>query len=634
MSDLSVSSVNTSELSTAIIVPGSTEHIKLIEDSLRILIEPGSVVELRVPNFQKAEDYTTTVAGFYDYENLDLLAATASLLSGHAPGIYYTINPVTPGQLAVCANNYKMAVSKGGLTTDEQITHRHILPLDIDPARRDGTITLNNKISTTNEEKARAYTVAREIVSNLTELGWPLPIIADSGNGYYVLYRINLPTNDDHLVENCIRALAQQHSTALVSIDERCFNPSRVMKIPYTLASKGTSTAERPHRLSRIIDAPPHWDIVPTSLLQALAVSCKGPQHPAPPVTTRAGTLANAEDSYDLDTTVARARAYIAKMDPSKDGQNGHARLYKVAMVLMNDFALPRDQAMVLFKEYNARPDCDPESEAQLEHKLDSADKAILIQGGPTGSKVHSQFHPATNQNPADPTYIARVLLENSLCDQSGVPVVAHFNNDFWVYVGPEYDGPVWRRSPEWPHGCLLALLNEYEDQRYSQAVAAWAGEGRVPKRMNTSIKLSQVRVQLRSLLGLDEYKMPGRPFWISSHPGDPNPDTIIALRNGLLDVSDPVHPQLIPHSPRYFTPCILPFDYDPAARPSLWLRAPLAYQWANDPDSIVLLQDWFGYCVCPDTRYQKMLVLHGRWRWQGSNYTRAADAVGHEQLR
>ena len=54
-----------------------------------LLVEPGAVVELRVPNTRKG-----TVSGYFtDYAKL---AAEAAAWSGQAPGVAITVNPVAP----------------------------------------------------------------------------------------------------------------------------------------------------------------------------------------------------------------------------------------------------------------------------------------------------------------------------------------------------------------------------------------------------------------------------------------------------------------------------------------------------------------------------------------------------------
>jgi putative DNA primase/helicase len=60
------------------------------------------------------------------------------------------------------------------------------------------------------------------------------------------------------------------------------------------------------------------------------------------------------------------------------------------------------------------------------------------------------------------------------------------------------------------------------------------------------------------------------------------------------------------------FTTNALDFDYDSnAPTPVRWLSF-LQGLWPEDPPSIDLLQEWFGYCLTLDTRQQKMLLIVG----------------------
>ena len=72
---------------------------------------------------------------------------------------------------------------------------------------------------------------------------------------------------------------------------------------------------------------------------------------------------------------VARARAYVAKMDPAIAGSEGHRALWAVARKLIQDFGLSDADARSIVDEYNAR--CEPPwSEREIEHKLAQARKA------------------------------------------------------------------------------------------------------------------------------------------------------------------------------------------------------------------------------------------------------------------
>lgn len=80
-------------------------------------------------------------------------------------------------------------------------------------------------------------------------------------------------------------------------------------------------------------------------------------------------------DFRSEDAVVERAAKYVEKMPSAVSGENGHARTYHVACVLVKGFELGNDQAMSILKEFNAR--CDPPwSDHELQHKLDDAQRA------------------------------------------------------------------------------------------------------------------------------------------------------------------------------------------------------------------------------------------------------------------
>lgn len=80
-------------------------------------------------------------------------------------------------------------------------------------------------------------------------------------------------------------------------------------------------------------------------------------------------------DFRSEDAVVERAAKYVEKMPSAVSGENGSAKTYHVACVLVKGFELSSDQAMSILKEFNAR--CDPPwSDYELQHKMDDAQKA------------------------------------------------------------------------------------------------------------------------------------------------------------------------------------------------------------------------------------------------------------------
>ena len=115
--------------------------------------------------------------------------------------------------------------------------------------------------------------MAALIAEALAGQGWPEPVFADSGNGAHLLYRLDLPNNAEttDLLKRCLKALSARYSTDDVAVDETTFNASRIFKAYGTTSRKGDDTAERPHRSSRILEAPGDPAVVPHELLEGLA---------------------------------------------------------------------------------------------------------------------------------------------------------------------------------------------------------------------------------------------------------------------------------------------------------------------------------------------------------------------------
>lgn len=230
--------------------------------TLNVLIPTLEAVELRALGVTKSKYVQNKVfAGYFD--DPEKMAACAAELDPFAKGIYVTLNPVNPRLLARSYNEVKKGLTP--TTQDGDIIRRRFLLVDADARRPSG-------ISATDEEHDAALALIHEIRDVLTQKGWPQPIVADSGNGGHLLYRIDLPAQDGGLVEQCLEALAFLFNDQAVSVDRSVHNPSRITKLYGTVARKGSHVPHlgMPHRVSRILHAPEALEVVPASLLHAL----------------------------------------------------------------------------------------------------------------------------------------------------------------------------------------------------------------------------------------------------------------------------------------------------------------------------------------------------------------------------
>jgi hypothetical protein len=111
-------------------------------------------------------------------------------------------------------------------------------------------------VSATEEEHELALERARQIRDSLNAEGWPKPILADSGNGGHLLYKVDIPTDDGGVIPKCLEALALRFDDDRVKVDQSVFNPARIWKLYGTLSRKGDSVPDRPHRLAQILETP------------------------------------------------------------------------------------------------------------------------------------------------------------------------------------------------------------------------------------------------------------------------------------------------------------------------------------------------------------------------------------------
>jgi P4 family phage/plasmid primase-like protien len=91
---------------------------------------------------------------------------------------------------------------------------------------------------------------------------------------------------------------------------------------------------------------------------------------------------------------------------------------------------------------------------------------------------------------------------------------------------------------------------------------------------------------------------------------GKLNADQTLAMKNGLLDRS--IKPYILQdHTFQYYTLNYMDYDYLPAAFSEKWGRF-LIDITDNDPDMMLLLQQWAGYLLMNTTKYQKFLLCVG----------------------
>jgi hypothetical protein len=238
---------------------GKGADLREIQRAIAVLHEPGQVVEVRVPG------KFGVISGYYDDHGKLAKAVQQLSDSGKHEAVYYTLNCCDGALLTRRAKNqHHYDVKK--TTSDAEIARRRWLLIDLDPKRLKG-------VSATAEEKLAAKELALKVARTLCKEGWPSPVIALSGNGYHLLYRVDEPNDAEttELFKKCLEAIAAKFPSDAVDVDKQVFNAARITKAYGSLAAKGVNTAERPHRFSQILFVPKSVRLVARSELMKLA---------------------------------------------------------------------------------------------------------------------------------------------------------------------------------------------------------------------------------------------------------------------------------------------------------------------------------------------------------------------------
>ena len=279
-----------------------------ITHALHLWFQAGDVFEVRVLDAVSADYRREHIeSGYFDYEHISAVPeALKRLLSFR--GVYVTVNPVNPDLLARAVNRLRPA-GRNPTTADTDIVRRRWLLIDCDPRRASG-------VSSSNAEHESALAKAREIRDGLSSLGWPDPIMTDSGNGAQLMYRIDLPADDGELVRRVIGEIAKA-SSEQVAIDTSVHNPARIWRLPGTMNCKGDSIPERPHRMARILEEP--QDIVSVSREQMqdiVSYQNKNPQTDVPDDEWK-----HTIPAFDLDSWIAQYCPELGSPQPWKGGR-------------------------------------------------------------------------------------------------------------------------------------------------------------------------------------------------------------------------------------------------------------------------------------------------------------------------
>ena len=156
-----------------------------IKRTLATLCQPEQVIELRILG--------SGSTGTNYYTDFDALTRDVLNLEHNNPdgrNYYITFNELDP---RVRFRRDKIAWGKQAqpTTCGEDVVKRRWLPIDIDPDVPKG-------LSATDKEKETARKATFNVRDFLRMHGFPDPVIGDSGNGYWLFYCVDLPSDSEN----------------------------------------------------------------------------------------------------------------------------------------------------------------------------------------------------------------------------------------------------------------------------------------------------------------------------------------------------------------------------------------------------------------------------------------------------
>ena len=285
---------------------GDIVNTEDVRKAIAILQEPDSVFEVRIIGTAKKD----IMSGYF--RDTDTLLKDLDNIDLRQKNVYITLGKVKDECFARAQSEHFLKSPQ--TTSDTEIERFRWLFVDLDPVRPTG-------ISSSDEELAEAEKMSVAVHTYMRNLGFSTPVSAMSGNGYHLLYRINVENDEAGraLVEKCLKVLAALFNTKQVKIDTTNANPSRICKLHGTKAQKGRDTKTRPHRMSRILSAPDDIKINRIDALKKLAAELPDNQ----PKEYRRGSAPTSQEFDVVDFMQRHGMTY-------EEDSNDRAKIYRL----------------------------------------------------------------------------------------------------------------------------------------------------------------------------------------------------------------------------------------------------------------------------------------------------------------
>ena len=543
---------------------------------------------LQVDGKARGEFVGNTVFGYYDNQNYEKLVADIQPYENDPEtyGIYTTIQRCEPSLLARSANRLKQS-GKNSTTSDDNITHFVVFPIDIDSGHASG-------ISATNAELEASKQIAGQIADALQSLDIPV-VKAKSGNGWHILIYLATPLAVTEKTtirfKRCGDIIGSKYGG-----DATVYNPARIWKLYGTTAKKGDSTPDRPHRQAKILDPADLSSIKRISFddLEKAILSLS----PTEPTTTKPDTQSAQNPP---------ARRTHGKRLPALNSRDDLERL-------------ARDCGVTELQDWQQKPDYEVSKTNCPLCKRDGCGFITYSASGECGFKCHTNtcsgknlqslyesagYTKAPEQPNGNPPKVkAEVKTENTDAESEAAAL----------------DTPAALETPENPFFeskkfLPLGMVSYLESTGLHTLSLEHENFIRVYRDGIYRKQQGEILHSMKAALGERVFKMSQYNEVIDYLQVDITPfedceqTGYLNLKNGFLNLETL---ELEKHTPERKSIVQLPIDFDPSANPTK-IEAWLTDCLYGDKEQETLFYEAVGYTLLQTTEMQKMFFLLGR---------------------
>ncbi|MCK5581810.1 MAG: primase C-terminal domain-containing protein [Candidatus Omnitrophica bacterium] len=456
----------------------------------------------------------------------------------------------------------------------------------------------------------------RHVKTHIKANGVPCPsMMINSGNGIHAYWKVTPEITSEHKFKDL-----QKRLIATLDTDKAVCNFERIMRLPGFKNHKGDI-------LTSVIEYSPKA----VYSLETMEKCLPGNLTPKPSVLMPDKPVSISEQDYVW--LLENAESYVNKCKEVNESER-NVSVYYIACRL-NDFGIKPDDAISLLDKWNENNQ-PPLSTEELKRTVKNAYKYHKKTFGCNfpSKKLRNDFGISIDQDG-----IVKLSKQDEDAAAAAFILWTEFNGSKLYRYHPIYDWVIYENGNykkvnksdieadirKFISGNVLVWQRFYEIEHFEGKRRSVEDYKKAPKAMKTETYIRNVAVWLKDTapgVKFDESMI--APCGLSS---DFQNRKIIAMKNGLLDITDSLNPILLPHSPEYFTFNYLPYDYDPTAKCPTFDLLMGQYFKCKEEDEIAGFLEyadmeaynnllcWMKKYVLHDTSSHRMLMLFGETR-------------------